>query len=104
MLELQGFDSEGLKLLERACLEVLLRSSGPISGARLAQTLGIDEGTLQHDVEPELLARGLIEITSGGRKAAGEGPRYFKPSAGRRFVAALADGAELASDRRWLAS
>ena len=100
MLRQQGFDGEGLRFLEQRYLEVLQKTQGWSSIGRLADRLGMDVGTLLHEVEPELVSRGLLRISERGRMAAPplrvvreaearEGTtRDFKPSAARRTFAA----------------
>ena len=87
----------------------------PITEKRLAQMLGVDEGTLNYEVEALLLQRGLIRIGPRGRipapwrregvRVSSEGDtREFKPSVARRHVAALPHGASLVRDRRTAAN
>ena len=72
-----GYDGSGLDRLQRACLEALARSRRPISLKRLARLLGTTARNLEENVEPELEARGLLEITERGRVAA-HGPRIAR--------------------------
>lgn len=99
LLEWQGYDARGLDPLEQRCLELLEAGSGPIPGERLARMLGVDEGTLRHDVEAWLLQLGYMRIGPRGRYAVSrrraapeEDTRHFKPSAGRRNSAASEQG------------
>ncbi|OEU69255.1 MAG: hypothetical protein BA864_05505 [Desulfuromonadales bacterium C00003093] len=96
----QGYDAEGLTPMERRYLEVLRDSSGPISLARMAAFLGLPIRTIVEEIEPWLYRRGLIRITRQGRSPApwiratkSEDTRHFKPSAGRRLIAARAEEA-----------
>jgi Holliday junction resolvasome RuvABC ATP-dependent DNA helicase subunit len=81
MLRQQGFDGDGLKPLERRTLELLREQGGPVSLGRLQDLLQLDRGTLLHEIEPELIARRLIQVTERGRVALppGRGPRTRPP-------------------------
>lgn len=58
---------DGLDTLARRYLEVLDDVGGVSSIARLKDILHVDEATLKNSVEPVLLRKGLLEITSKGR-------------------------------------
>lgn len=82
LLERVGIDAEGHGPMERRYLRLLAESTDPIPVARLARLLGMDVGTLVHDVEPWLFRRGLLRITPRGRSATGRSRRA--PSTERR--------------------
>ena len=82
MLRQQGFDDEGSRPLDRRYLETLRRQGGLLSLASLRDLLSVDGGTVLYEIEPELLARRLTQITARGGVAAvpgREAPRAPPP-------------------------
>lgn len=77
ILKSLGYDESGLDRIQRACLAALARCGRAISLKRLARQLGTTARNLEDNVEPELLMRGLMEITERGRVAA-HGPRIAR--------------------------
>jgi Holliday junction DNA helicase RuvB len=70
-LELEGVDEEGLTVLDRRYLEIIIEyyKGGPVGIEAIAATLQEDSGTLEELVEPFLLKRGYLIRTSSGRRA-----------------------------------
>jgi Holliday junction DNA helicase RuvB len=64
-----GYDADGLSPLEQRYLEVLRESQTPIPLERLARLLGTGVRTLRREVEPHMVRRGLVRVTSHGRVA-----------------------------------
>ena len=64
-----GYDAEGLTPDEQRYLALLRGSSGPMPLRRAATLLGHSSEALARHVEPELMRRGLIYTSSGGRQA-----------------------------------
>lgn len=62
-----GLDAEGLDLAEQRYLGLLRRSPAPVPLARLAGMLGESPRTLRECLEPSLVLRGLLRITTRGR-------------------------------------
>lgn len=58
---------DGLDTLARRYLEVLEDVGGTASVNLLRSILHVDEGTIKNSVEPVLLRKGLVKITSKGR-------------------------------------
>jgi len=58
---------DGLDTLSRRYIETLNSVGGTASINLLRSLLHVDSGTLQQEVEPVLLSRGLLRITSKGR-------------------------------------
>lgn len=67
-----GIDTQGLSTLDRQVLEILRDSPRPIGLEQLARRVGVDTTTISESVEPFLLRKGLMDITSAGRIATGE--------------------------------
>ena len=70
-LSLEGVDKKGLTGLDRSYLETIIRyyGGGPVGIEAIAATLQEETDTLVDVVEPFLLAEGLLQRTSSGRKA-----------------------------------
>jgi Holliday junction DNA helicase RuvB len=85
-LENLGHDAEGLDPGEQAYMDVLRESALPVPLARLALALGTTEETVTKCLEPWLIRRGFVDVTSGGRVAA------RGPSTRGRGRTALRDG------------
>ena len=64
-----GYDREGLGPFEQRYVDVLRATDGPMAIARLAMALGMDVRSVEREVEPELLRRGLVRVTPYGRVA-----------------------------------
>ncbi len=69
-LQLEGVDDEGLTVLDRRYLEIVIDyyKGGPAGIEAIAATLQEDSGTLEELVEPFLLKRGYLIRTSSGRR------------------------------------
>lgn len=70
-LALEGVDEKGLTGLDRSYLETIIRyyDGGPVGIEAIGATLQEETDTLVDVVEPFLLAEGLLQRTSSGRKA-----------------------------------
>ena len=68
-----GIDADGLRAVDRTVLEVLRQARRPIGSRRLALLAGVDEPTLRREIEPFLVQRGLLGVTSSGRTATSTG-------------------------------
>jgi len=66
-----GVDEKGLTGLDRSYLETIVRhyDGGPVGIEAIGATLQEETDTLVDVVEPFLLAEGLLQRTSSGRKA-----------------------------------
>lgn len=69
-IELQGFDADGLREIDKRYLECL--SYNGTSLANIAKKLGIQPNVVEFDIEPYLLAQNLVEITKKGRVPCGK--------------------------------
>lgn len=69
----QEFDTNDLKYLD--CLE---NQDHPVGLRTIAQTLGMDEDTIQLKIEPYLLRKRLISKSSGGRSINKDGSLILK--------------------------
>lgn len=58
---------DGIDPLQRRYLEVLRRFGGTSSVTNIQNALHLDLGTIKRDIEPALLDKGLIRISSKGR-------------------------------------
>lgn len=81
-LSLSGVDSLGLDETDRAVLNLLAVTTGPVGLSTLAATLGEEESTVKDMVEPFLLRLGLISRTSQGRLITQEGIDHLKKRRG----------------------
>jgi Holliday junction DNA helicase RuvB len=70
-LDLEGVDKEGLTILDRRFLEVIIHyyKGGPVGIEAIAATLQEESETLEELVEPFLLQQGYVIRTSSGRRA-----------------------------------
>ncbi|MBW2605532.1 MAG: Holliday junction branch migration DNA helicase RuvB [Deltaproteobacteria bacterium] len=70
-LQLEGVDTEGLTILDRRFLEVIINyyKGGPVGIEAIAATLQEESETLEELVEPFLLKKGYLIRTSSGRRA-----------------------------------
>ena len=70
-LALEGVDEKGLTGLDRSYLETIIQyyGGGPVGIEAIGATLQEETDTLVDVVEPFLLAEGLLQRTSSGRKA-----------------------------------
>ncbi|HQO78785.1 MAG TPA: Holliday junction branch migration DNA helicase RuvB [Thermodesulfobacteriota bacterium] len=70
-LDLEGVDSEGLTVLDRQYLAIIINyyKGGPVGIEAIAATIQEDSGTLEELVEPFLLKGGYLIRTSSGRRA-----------------------------------
>ena len=68
-LKMKGVDDLGLEELDRCYLETIITvfSGGPAGIQAIAHTMNIPSDTLEDDIEPFLLRRGLIQRTPRGR-------------------------------------
>ena len=62
-------DSQGLTSIDRQVLQILRSSPKPVGLEQLARRVGVDSPTISEAIEPYLLRLGLIDISSGGRRA-----------------------------------
>lgn len=78
LLEL-GIDSEGLDMLDRRLLTMIVENfrGGPVGVDALAASLGEPRDTLESVVEPFLLQRGFLLRTSRGRVATMKAARHL---------------------------
>jgi holliday junction DNA helicase RuvB len=69
-LNMQGIDEEGLTQQDRNYLTAMQQAflGGPVGVASLSNTLNIAVDTITTDIEPYLLSKGYIALTSRGRK------------------------------------
>lgn len=67
VISLQGFDKDGLTNLDERYLQVV-RDNGTIGVKQIASKLNVDILTVTEDIEPFLLERGLVNITTKGRQ------------------------------------
>jgi Holliday junction DNA helicase RuvB len=65
-LEKLGVDSNGFNILDRKYLEIL-SDSYPVGMQYITSLLSIDSNTVQDEIEPYLLKRGVIQRTPKGR-------------------------------------
>lgn len=70
VFDLMGIDAEGLGNLDRAYLGALKTAGRPLSLSTLASMLREDSDTLAETVEPVLLEKGLVYLSSKGRELA----------------------------------
>lgn len=79
-LTLEGVDAKGLTPLDRSYLETIIDyyDGGPVGIEAIGATLQEESDTLVDVVEPFLLARGLLQRTSAGRKAAPAAYEHIK--------------------------
>ena len=70
VFDLMGIDGEGLTELDRGYIEALRKAHRPLSLNTLSSMLREDQATLAETVEPFLLERGDILISSKGRELA----------------------------------
>lgn len=70
-LDLEGVDKEGLTILDRRFLEVIIHyyKGGPVGIEAIAATIQEESETLEELVEPFLLQQGYVIRTSSGRRA-----------------------------------
>jgi len=66
IIDLQGFDKDGLRPIDRRYLTILALN-GPIGVQSIASKLGVDQTTITTDIEPYLLVKDMINITTKGR-------------------------------------
>lgn len=67
-LNLFGYFKDGFTHLDFKYIEALKRSSGYLSLNSIAKILNIPKKTIENNIEKFLLNKGIIEITSRGRK------------------------------------
>lgn len=74
-----GIDAEGLDVLDRRLLTMILENfrGGPVGVEALAASLGEPRDTLEGVVEPFLLQRGFLLRTPRGRMATGRAARHL---------------------------
>ncbi len=79
-LTLEGVDAKGLTPLDRSYLETIIDyyDGGPVGIEAIGATLQEESDTLVDVVEPFLLAQGLLQRTSSGRKAAPAAYEHIK--------------------------
>jgi len=79
-LALEGVDEEGLAMLDRRYLDIIIDfyKGGPVGIEAIAATLQEDSGTLEELVEPFLLKRGYLIRTSSGRRATEKAYRHLE--------------------------
>jgi len=79
-LSLEGIDRLGLTPLDRNYLATIIDfyKGGPVGIEAIAATLQEETDTLVDVVEPFLLAQGLLQRTSSGRKAAPAAYEHIK--------------------------
>ena len=66
VIQMQGFDEEGLTPTDHRYLEVLM-NCGPVGLSSISSKINIHPMTITNDIEPYLLQRGFIKITTAGR-------------------------------------
>ena len=78
-LKLEGVDEKGLTPLDRSYLTTIITNygGGPVGIEAISATLQEETDTLGDVVEPFLLAEGLLQRTSSGRKATREACRHL---------------------------
>ncbi len=78
-LALEGVDEKGLTPLDRSYLTTIINyyGGGPVGIEAIGATLQEETDTLVDVVEPFLLAEGLLQRTSSGRKATREACRHL---------------------------
>lgn len=86
-LEMQGIDTLGLDGQDRRYLETIARvfQGGPVGVGAVAHTMNLAVDTLEDEIEPYLLRRGVVIRTPRGRKLTPAGYEHLSiapPSAG----------------------
>jgi len=78
-LDMQEIDPLGLDSQDRKYLETILRvyHGGPVGVEAIAHTMNLATDTLEDEVEPFLLRRGLVIRTPRGRKVTEEASRHL---------------------------
>jgi Holliday junction resolvasome RuvABC ATP-dependent DNA helicase subunit len=76
--ELWRLDPLGLGEEDRRYLRILDQSSGAVGLERLTNQLGLGDREITRNVEPYLIERALVEVTSGGRRLTDQGKRYLR--------------------------
>ena len=78
-LSLEGVDEKGLTPLDRSYLRTIIEfyNGGPVGIEAVSATLQEESDTLVDVVEPFLLAQGLLQRTSSGRRATGLAYQHF---------------------------
>lgn len=66
IIKMQGIDEHGLDLQDHRYLKIV-KENGPISISQICSKLNADKETVMNDIEPFLIKKGLIEITTKGR-------------------------------------
>jgi Holliday junction DNA helicase RuvB len=81
-LQLEGVDEEGLTILDRRVLEVIINyyKGGPAGIEAIAATLQEESETLEELVEPFLLQKGYLIRTSSGRRVTEKAYSHFNIS------------------------
>lgn len=66
IIAMQGIDKHGLEKQDHRYLEIVAKHQ-PISLGQIASKLEIDKQTIEQDIEPWLIKKNLIEISTKGR-------------------------------------
>ena len=66
-----GLDSNGFNNLQQQYISLLKKHEVPLSLTTLANLMDLKPDVIQNVVEPDILASGLVTISSGGRKYIG---------------------------------
>lgn len=67
VISLQGFNKDGLTKLDERYLQVV-RDNGTIGLKQIASKLNVDVLTVTEDIEPYLVEKGLVNVTTKGRE------------------------------------
>ncbi|MCP4724379.1 MAG: Holliday junction branch migration DNA helicase RuvB [bacterium] len=69
-IELEGVDEEGMDILDRKYLRVIIENyqGGPVGVEAIAATLNEETNTIEDVIEPYLLNAGFVSRTKSGRK------------------------------------
>ena len=67
VIQMQGFDEEGLTPTDHRYLQVVL-NDGPVGLSSISSKINVHPLTIVNDIEPFLLQKGMIKITTAGRE------------------------------------
>lgn len=67
VIKMQGFDEDGLTPTDHRYLDVLI-NDGPVGLASISSKINVHPMTITNDIEPFLLQKGMIKITTAGRE------------------------------------
>ncbi len=87
-IELEGIDEEGLDILDRKYLRIIIEnySGGPVGVEAISATMNEETITIEDVIEPYLLSDGFVNRTKSGRKATKKAFNHLglKPKAGQK--------------------